>query len=148
MENNIDSTGTITFDNCYFDWQPYQPYTPYEPYTPYPTSPWTPWDPSPQTRKVKRTTKTIEKYGPDGEYLGKEVITKEIEDFDRQVYDGTVTIIGTGTGTVTIIGTGTDITWDNNNISGSTTHWDPDDPNVQWSYTSGNPVLGEVFSSN
>lgn len=33
-----------------------------------------------QRYNVKKVVKTIEKYGPDGTYLGKEIITKETYD--------------------------------------------------------------------
>jgi len=111
-----------TFDDVGNNWYPY----PYEPYT-------VPLQP--ETRKVKRTTKTIEKYGPDGEYLGKEVITEEVEDFERQVYSGSITI-----------SSDENITW--GQTSTDTVQWDPNDPNVNWSYTC-NANTGEVsFSVN
>ena len=112
-----------TFDDIGNNWYPY----PYEPYT----------VPSyqPETRKVKRTTKTIEKYGPDGEYLGKEVITEEVEDFERQVYSGTITVSN-------------DQNIDFTTLSTDTTNWDPNDPNSNWTYTC-NANSGEVsFSVN
>jgi len=74
----------------------------------------------PKTRNVKRKTKTIEKYGPNGEYLGKEIIIEDIEDIEDQVYTGT--IIGNGTS--------------NYNMSSGDNTWDiSNDPNVQISYS-------------
>jgi hypothetical protein len=43
------------------------------------------------TKTIKRTTKTIEKYGPNGEYLGKEVITTDKEDILIQDWGSTGT---------------------------------------------------------
>ena len=45
-------------------------------------------------KNVKRTTKTIEKWGPDGEYLGKEVIVTDeenvqVQDWSNQLPGGT-----------------------------------------------------------
>jgi len=63
---------------------------------------------------IRRKTKTIEKYGPDGEYLGKKVITIDKEDVQLPGY----TIFPyTTTGTVQM---------------------DPDSSNQNWSYTSQN----------
>jgi len=116
---------TFDYESGAYDWYP----NPYEPYT-VPAV-------QPQTRKVKRTTKTIEKYGPDGEYLGKEVITEEVENFERQVYDGTFYIQGTSTDC--------NIEW--NNVSSDVTNWDPNDPKNNWSYTNtGGGVVN--FSEN
>jgi hypothetical protein len=38
------------------------------------------WTTGPQKINVKKVTKTIEKYGPDGTYLGKEIVTEETYD--------------------------------------------------------------------
>ena len=38
------------------------------------------WTTGPQRINVKKVTKTIEKYGPDGTYLGKEIVTEETYD--------------------------------------------------------------------
>lgn len=99
------------------NWYPY-PYEPYTNWYPYPYEPYTaPLQPN--TVKVKRTVKTIEKYGPNGEYLGKEVITEEKDEYDKMVYSGSIPITS-GEGTY---------------ISTDSVNWDPNDPNVQWSYT-------------
>ena len=60
-----------------------------------------PTAPEPKTRNIKRTTRTVEKYGPEGQLISKEVITEEEEIFDRIVYDNTITLSGindTGSG--------------------------------------------------
>ena len=41
----------------------------------------------PVTKIVKRVTKTIDRYSPSGEYLGREVITEEYEDIQREVWE-------------------------------------------------------------
>ena len=38
------------------------------------------WTTSPKKINVKKVTKTVEKYGPDGAFLGKEIITEETYD--------------------------------------------------------------------
>lgn len=65
------------------------------------------------TKKIKRITRTIEKYAPSGEYLGREIITEDLEDIEVPDYsqqpftqpqfynfpticDGTITLSGTG----------------------------------------------------
>ena len=63
------------------------PPMPWLPITPYPSIPY-PYQP---TKMVKRTTKTVEKWGPQGEYLGREVITEEVEDVVVLDYVWTVT---------------------------------------------------------
>ena len=52
-----------------------------EPYTP-----WTGMIYSQPTKKVKRITRTIEKWDASGQYLGKEVITEDIEDVEVPDY--------------------------------------------------------------
>lgn len=42
--------------------------------------------PQPETRQVKRTTRTIEKFDPEGKLVSREVITEEEEIFDKQVW--------------------------------------------------------------
>ena len=59
------------------NWYPYEPYT----------------VPQYPTKMVKRTTKTIEKWGPEGEYLGKEVITTDEEDIEVQDWKSSGTIV-------------------------------------------------------
>jgi len=114
-----------TFDDVGNNWYPY----PYEPYT----APL-----QPDTRKVKRTTKTIEKYGPDGQYLGKEVITEEVENFERQVYSGSITISTSDYDGVVHL----------DQSSSGSINFDPNDPNVSRTFTSHSNV-GEVnFSAN
>lgn len=103
--NNSDSTPSYTDDNVNYDWNSYPNYPNY--YQPVP-------------RHIKRVTKTIEKYGPNGEYLGKEVITIDKEDIVEQVYDywvtGTERYPGTiTTGEGTIISDGT-VTYKNNDL--------------------------------
>lgn len=39
------------------------------------------------TKMVKRITRTIEKYGPEGEYLGKEIIIEDQEDVEVPDYN-------------------------------------------------------------
>jgi len=88
-----------------------------------------PYTYQPKTVNVKRTTKTIEKWGPDGEYLGKEVITEEVEDDTKQVYDGTIYIGGS---------------------PGTTVQFDPNAPNTLTNpgYTSGTVTYkGDVPST-
>jgi len=63
-------------------------------YWPYPYEPTTVPQPIYPTKTIKRTTKTIEKYGPEGEYLGKEIITTDEEDIQVQDWSGTITITG------------------------------------------------------
>jgi hypothetical protein len=63
------------------------------PITPYPIYPY----PSQPTKMVKRTTKTVEKWGPQGEYLGREVITEEVEDIIVPDYQWTITYSSTVT---------------------------------------------------
>jgi len=49
----------------------------------------------PQTRKIKKITKTIEKYDKNGNYKGKRVETIEEEEYDKQIWgSGTITIMG------------------------------------------------------
>ena len=61
------------------------------------------WKPNKKLITVKKTTKTIEKYGPQGEYLGKEVITEEVEHHEKEVYDyDIIDIDDNGTGTFPI----------------------------------------------
>ncbi len=59
-------------------------------------------------KNIKRTTKTIEKWGPEGEYLGKEVITTDEENIQVQDWSS-----------------GAIITW-GNGITTDTTHYNPD----------------------
>ena len=97
-------------------------------YWDYPSYPTVPYPQFP-TKTVKRTTKTIEKYGPDGEYLGKEVITTDEEDIQVQDWSS---------GSITIT-SGDAISWDGvsgHPVTGCTTTWDPNDPKNMWSYTS------------
>lgn len=55
------------------------------------TYPWMPDNPTVTpvypTKMVKRTTRTVEKYGPEGEYLGKEIITEDTEDVEVPDYN-------------------------------------------------------------
>jgi len=60
----------------------------------YPAAPYVPWNPNdftPEPKKVKRVTKTIDKYGPQGQYIGREIITEEIEEVDRYVWSAAST---------------------------------------------------------
>jgi len=41
----------------------------------------------PVTKTVKRITKTIEKYDVEGRLIGREVITEEHEDVEKQVWE-------------------------------------------------------------
>jgi len=41
----------------------------------------------PKIKNIKRVTKTIEKYDKDGKLIGKEVITKEYEDIEQEVWE-------------------------------------------------------------
>ena len=43
------------------------------------------WEPT--TRKVKRVTRTVEKYDAEGRFVGKEVITEEFEEYDKLVWE-------------------------------------------------------------
>ena len=53
----------------------------------------------PKFKTIKRYTKTIEKYGPNGEYLGKEIIITDEEDIQVQDWDyGTWVGSGSTTG--------------------------------------------------
>lgn len=38
------------------------------------------------TKKIKRITRTVEKYSPSGEYLGREIITEDVEDIEVPDY--------------------------------------------------------------
>jgi len=38
-------------------------------------------------KKVKRVTKTIEKYDENGKFIGREIITEEYEDVEKIVYE-------------------------------------------------------------
>jgi len=58
-------------------------------------------------RQIKRTIKTIEKYGPDGEYLGKEVITTDKEDIAENIPIWGCGITVTSGDTITVSGNGT-----------------------------------------
>ena len=58
--------------------------TPYVPYKPYPPTT-TPVN-YPQIQKVKKITRTIEKYDKHGNYKGKEIIIEEEEIFDKEYY--------------------------------------------------------------
>lgn len=53
--------------------------------------PWVPVSPTVTpvypTKMVKRITRTIQKYGPYGEYLGKEIITEDQEDVEVPDYN-------------------------------------------------------------
>lgn len=99
MKNNSQDTG-----NCYYQYPPYTPYTPCEP----------------QICKVKRVIKTIDKYGPGGEYLGREVETVEEEIYDKQIWEtGNIIISGDS-----ILGV------DYNNVSGDITKIDWEQPHT------------------
>ena len=84
----VDSTDSTNSINYYGDqsWQqwipnPWEPWMPEPiPITPYPNTPNVP------TKTIKRITCTIEKYGPIGEYLGREVITEDLEDVEVPDY--------------------------------------------------------------
>lgn len=54
--------------------------------------------PQPKTRSVKRTTRTVEKFDPEGQLISREVITEEEEIYDKQVWDNHEFIV-TGEGT-------------------------------------------------
>lgn len=41
----------------------------------------------PETKRVKKITKTIDKYDNEGVYIGREVITEEYEEIDKPVWD-------------------------------------------------------------
>ena len=56
--------------------------------------------PQPKTRSVKRTTRTVEKFDPEGQLISREVITEEEEIYDKQVWDSNEFII-TGEGGTT-----------------------------------------------
>jgi len=58
-------------------------------------------------RQIKRTIKTIEKYGPDGEYLGKEVITTDKEDIAESTPIWGCGMTVTSGDTITVSGNGT-----------------------------------------
>lgn len=79
----------------------------------------------PKTKTIKRITKTIEKYGPGGEYLGKEIITTDEENIEVQD-------LNWYSGTITVVGDGSNLT----DISSSSTQWDPNNTDIPWSYTS------------
>jgi len=48
------------------------------------TYPYQQW--GPQTKLIKRVTKTIDKYDNEGRLIGREVITEEWEDVEREVW--------------------------------------------------------------
>ena len=74
--------------------------------------------PEPETRSVKRTTRTVEKFDPEGKLISREVITEEEEIFDKKVWTNDIiyTLVGEGT-------TGGDI----NNINNCTITGDAKD---------------------
>lgn len=54
--------------------------------------------PQPKTRSVKKTTRTIEKYDPEGQLISREIIIDEEEIFEKQIWDNhEITVIGDGT---------------------------------------------------
>ena len=109
----METKPSYTDDNMNFNWDPNNT----NPYPYYPTP-----------RHIKRTTKTIEKWGPDGEYLGREVITTDEEDVVEQVYGTTITVSGDGT-------------YSGDIASVNTTFLNPNGCN--WSYTNGSD--GQAF---
>ena len=82
-----------------------------------------PWESQPETKKIKRITRTIEKYSPDGKLLGKEVITEEVEDIEKKVWISGPTYIP-GSGTINIGGGSSTISGTNGKIT--THYYDPD----------------------
>ena len=54
------------------------------------TYPWSPttdpyqWQPSIKT--IKRVTRTVDKYDSEGRFIGREIITEEYEDVEKQVW--------------------------------------------------------------
>lgn len=88
----------------------------------YPILPNIPWS-QPETKKVKKITRTIEKYDQDGKFIGKEIITEEVEDI--QIWKSP---------TIYVDGTGTINTSNSLNPNGKITNiaYDPD---VPYSYT-------------
>ena len=63
-------------------WQPDQPWIQPQPWV-YPN---TITYPNTPMKTIKRVTRTVEKYSSKGEYLGKEIITEEIEDVEVPDY--------------------------------------------------------------
>ena len=55
----------------------------------------------PKTKNIKRITRTIDKYDAEGKLIGREVITEEVEDVEKQVWEpltwtsGTIVITST-----------------------------------------------------
>jgi hypothetical protein len=45
---------------------------------------WQQW--GPRLKTVKKITKTIDKYDAEGKYIGREVITEEYEDFEKEMW--------------------------------------------------------------
>lgn len=74
----------ITFPYPYDNTNPYQDWQQYR----YPTQS--------NPRKIKRTTKTIEKYDTQGKLIGREVITEEVEIYDEYYYQGPLISDSTG----------------------------------------------------
>jgi len=48
----------------------------------------------PKIKKVKKITRTIDKYDAEGKLIGREVITEEVENIEKEVWEqsGTITI--------------------------------------------------------
>jgi len=51
------------------------------------TSSTNPYEVTPKIKIIKRVTKTIEKYDSGGKLIGKEVITEEYEDIERETWE-------------------------------------------------------------
>jgi len=54
----------------------------------YPQNPTTaPYSWQPKTKNIKRITRTIDKYDAEGKLIGREVITEEVEDIEKEVWE-------------------------------------------------------------
>ena len=86
---------------------PFSPFNPpYQPETPWiPTNPGTVVIQQQPTKRIKRITRTIERYDELGNYKGKEVITEDHEDVDVPDYKYGWTITTAETGNANIAGT-------------------------------------------
>jgi len=80
----------------------------------YPYNPTTdPYQYVPVTKIIKRVTKTIDKYDREGVFIGREIITEEYEDVEKQVWEQQKWWVSDGTFTYPA---------DNNNITVSFTN--------------------------
>lgn len=100
-----------------------------------------PWDSTPKNRKVKRKTRTIEKYDPQGKLISKEVITEEEEIFDKIVWSNDYTVFTDNVGIHNPVLEGT-VTDAGDYYQGSSIT--QEDPNIPYTLTSGQSISNVV----